>query len=89
MTVWSKIQPASALKISSRPMKTITLVSTGAFSTGRRMMRWISSPPANDTATVKRTRPSTASRAWISAQAMKVLNVAISPWAKLMWCVAW
>ena len=25
----------------------------------------------------------------ISAQAMKVLNVAISPWAKLMWCVAW
>jgi hypothetical protein len=52
--VWSKIQPDSALKISSRPMKTMTLVSTGAFSIGFRMMRWISTPPAKDIATVRK-----------------------------------
>ncbi len=33
-------------------MNTITLVSTGAFSTGLRMIRWISSPPANEIAIV-------------------------------------
>ena len=54
LIVCSKIHPASALKITSRPMKTITLVSAGAFSTGFRMMRWISTPPAKEIATVRK-----------------------------------
>ena len=52
-------------------------------------MRCTSSPPANETATVKKNAPQYGQPAWISAQAMKVLKVAISPCAKLMWCVAW
>ncbi len=57
LMVWSKNQPEKALKISSRPMKTMTLVITGAFSIGFRMMRCTSSPPAKDTATVKKNAP--------------------------------
>ena len=89
LIVWSKIQPATELKITSRPMNTITLVSTGAFSTGRRMIRWISSPPTNEIATVAKNATQYGQPACISAQAMNVLNIAISPWAKLMWWVDW
>ena len=88
-SVCSKIQPDSALKISSRPMNTITLVSTGAFSTGRKIMRCSTSPAVNEIATVARNAAQYDQPLWINAQAMKVLNVAISPCAKLMWCVAW
>ena len=57
LMVWSKIQPASALKITSKPTKTITLVSTGAFSTGLSTVRWISRPSAKEIATVKKKAP--------------------------------
>ena len=57
LMVWSKNQPEKALKISSRPMKTMTLVITGAFSIGRSTMRCTSRPPAKDTATVKKNAP--------------------------------
>ena len=39
LTVYVKIQPATLLRISSRPMNTTTTVSTGARSTGRIRMR--------------------------------------------------
>ena len=41
-----------------------------------------------DSTTVATNASQYGSPAWISIQAMKVENIAISPCAKLMWCVA-
>ncbi len=56
LIVWSKSMPDTALKISSKPMNTMTLVSAGAFSIGRSTMRCTSRPPMKDTAMVTEER---------------------------------
>ena len=65
------------------PRVTITSVSTGARSTGRMTTRSIRTPATN-------AMPSVSGNAtqklipWVmSVNAMKVANIAISPWAKL------
>ena len=70
-------------------MKTITLVSTGARSTGRKISRWIATPTANETPTVTTNAAQYGQPRCSSSHAMKVEKVAISPCAKLIWCVAW
>ena len=62
---------------------TITIVSTGARSTGRITARSIPTPPQNESATVARNASQKESPWWTSDQATKVESIAISPWAKL------
>ena len=72
------------LRSNARPSVTITMVRTGASSMGRITMRSIATPPVKAIAStmgnaVQNDRP------WfISDQEMNVVNVAISPCAKLM-----
>ena len=56
---------------------------------GRMMANSTAAPSTKDSATVARKAHQYGSPACSSAQAMKVENMAISPCAKLMWCVAW
>src|SRR6187431_1468503 len=69
LIVYEKIQPARLLKITSSAMKTMTTARIGAFSTGRMMMRSISTPPTNADTTVIANAPQYGTPAWISAQA--------------------
>ena len=57
LIVYEKIQPATLLKITSSPMNTITTDSTGAFSTGRMITRWISTPPVKAMRIVRKNAP--------------------------------
>ncbi len=83
-----QIQAASPNSAMPRPSVTMTMVSTGAPSTGRMTSRSSATPPANEMTSVS-TKPI---QRWysgpfgsaISHQAMNVENIAISPWAKLM-----
>ena len=65
------------------PSVTITSVSTSPPSTGRMITRSISMPPTNERTSVASSASPSGSPASSSPQAMKVLNIAISPWAKL------
>ena len=56
--------------MTSKPMKTITTESTGAFSTGRMITRWISTPPTKAMITVRKKATQYGSPAWISDQQM-------------------
>ena len=66
------------------PSVTITIVSTGAFSTGRIKARSTVMPPANAIASTIGKATQNDRPRFINDQAMKVVKVAISPWAKLM-----
>ena len=67
----------------NRPSVTITSVSTSPPSKWRIRMRSIAIPARNESASVvSRARPN-GTPASCRPQAMKVLNMAISPWAKL------
>ena len=46
-------------------------------------------PPANENTSVSRKAHQYGTPHCISCQAMKVENIAISPWAKLRWSIAW
>ena len=70
-------------------MQTMTIVSTGAFSTGRITTRSIRRPPTNATASVAQNATQYGRPALIMDQARYVLNIAISPWAKFTMSVAW
>ncbi|MNL39211.1 hypothetical protein D3C87_1614760 [compost metagenome] len=70
-------------------MKTTTTLSSGAFSKGLTIANWIAAPMENDTSTVAAKASQYGTPACSKAQAMKAEKVAISPWAKLMWWVAW
>ena len=61
---------------------TITSVSTSPPSTGRMITRSISIPPTNDSASVPSSASASGNPASSRPQAMNVLNMAISPWAK-------
>ena len=89
MMVYEKIQPARLLMMRSKPMKTITTVRIGAFSTGRMMTRSITTPPMKAAITVTKKAPQYGKPACISAQARYVANIAISPCAKFTRWVAW
>ena len=53
LMVYVKTQPAMLFRMTNRPMKTTTMFSTGAFSTGRMMMRWIKTPKLKDSKMVQ------------------------------------
>ena len=78
-----QIQRAAPLTRKNRPRVTITTVSTGALSTGRMTARSISTPPANEIPIVRKNAAQKESPWWTRDHAMKVENIAISPWAKL------
>ena len=68
---------------SASPSVTMTIVTTGAFSTGRMITRSTTTPPAK-AITSTRGNASQNEKPWfISDHAMNVVNVAISPCAKL------
>jgi hypothetical protein len=84
-----QIHGASPWKTSARPIVTITIVSTDAPSTGRITVRSSATPPANESASVRKNAPQNGiPLCSMSAQATKVENMAISPCAKLMTRVA-
>jgi hypothetical protein len=62
---------------------TITIVSTGAFSIGRMIVRSIATPPAKAIASTSGNAPQNERPWFISDHATKVVKVAISPCAKL------
>jgi hypothetical protein len=74
----------SPFRNSASPSVMITIVSTGAFSTGRISTRSIATPPANAIPSTMGKAAQNESPWFISDHAMKVVNVAISPCAKLM-----
>ncbi len=83
-----QIQAARPKSAMPRPSVTMTIVSTGAPSTGRITSRSSATPPANEMTSVsvkpiQRCHPGPLGSA-ISHQAMNVENIAISPCAKLM-----
>ena len=78
-----QISPAELFKIPNRAMNATSCVRTGALWIGLNRMRSIAMPPTNDTATTATKAPQYGTPHWISCQAMKVENIAISPWAKL------
>ena len=84
-----QISGASPLKISTSPIVMITTVSTDALATGAITTRWIPSPSTNANRSVA-TNAGQYDQPWcsISAQAMYVVNIAISPCAKLITPVA-
>ena len=69
---------------SARPSVMITIVRTGAFSTGRIRVRSITTPPVKAIASTIGNASQNVSPWFMRDQAMKVVKVAISPCAKLM-----
>ena len=65
------------------PSVTIRIVSGSSPSTGRMMTRSITIPPRNESASADSSASPSGSPASTRPQAMKVENIAISPWAKL------
>ena len=84
-----QIRLASPLNVRTRPIVMITIVRTDALETGAMTTRWIPRPSAKAKASVT-TNAGQYDQPWfsISVQAMKVVNIAISPWAKLITPVA-
>ncbi len=84
-----QIHAASPFRITSRAMVAITTVSTLARSSGRITTRWMPKPPTNAMPSVRaNAHQYEMSRCSIKAHAMYVVNIAISPWAKLITSVA-
>jgi hypothetical protein len=71
------------------PMNTTTMDSSGAPCMGRITANSTTAPITNDSATVMANAAQYGSPWLMSIHATKVENIAISPWAKLMCCVAW
>ena len=78
-----QIQRASPLTRMNSPSVTVTSVSSGEPSTGRISARSITIPATRLIASVISTASPTGMLASTRPQAMNVLNIAISPWAKL------
>jgi hypothetical protein len=78
-----QIQPAALLSRMSSPSVTITRTSGSPPSTGRMITRSMIMPPTNDRTSVSASAPASGRPVWSRPQATKVLNIAISPWAKL------
>ena len=83
-----QIHPARPFKAIASPSVTMTIVSTGARSTGRMRTRSRRMPPANEIARVTTSAAQYGQSgpfgSSISHQAMKAEKVAISPCAKLI-----
>ena len=82
--MWLQMAPAMEWKIASSPMKTTTIDSTEACRKGRRIVRSIVIPMRKDSAAAAISAIQKLKPHWISCQHRYVLNIAISPWAKLM-----
>ena len=84
-----QIQPARPFSTTRRPIVIMTTVSTGARSTGRMITRCSATPP---TKAIRSVVPNASQyvKPWllISDHAMNVVNIPISPCAKLMIPVA-
>ncbi len=89
LIVKSQIRPATELMIANSAMKPATLVRIGALASGLNSSRSITMPPANEKASVSTKAPQYGMPHCIICQEMKVENIAISPWAKLRWSIAW
>lgn len=87
--VKSQISPAKLLTIANRAMKPATLVKIGALASGLNSKRSMAIPPTNEMISVNRKAHQYGMPHCISCQEMKVENIAISPWAKLRWSIAW
>ena len=66
----SQIQPATALKITKRPMNTMIWLSTGAFSTGFTITRSMMTPARKDRPTASRKASQTGAPRPTSVQAI-------------------
>ena len=66
----------------NRPSVTMRIVSGSESSTGRISTRSIAIPPRNDRTSVVTSASPSGTPPSTSPQAMKVENIAISPWAK-------
>ena len=89
LMVQSQMKPAPLLRIESSAMNATTWLSTGASWIGLSTTRSISTPAANEMTMVAPKASQYGKPHWISCQAMKVENIAISPWAKFRWSIAW
>ena len=89
LMVKSQISPATLLTIANNAMKPATLVRIGALASGLNSSRSMAMPPAKEMISVARKAHQYGMPHCISCQEMKVENIAISPWAKLRWSIAW
>ncbi len=89
LMVKSQIRPATLLMMANSAMKPATVVRIGACASGLNRMRSIAMPPTNEIASVSTKATQYGTPHWISCQAMKVENIAISPWAKFRLSMAW
>src|SRR6201989_698830 len=89
LMVKSQIKPATLLMMANSEMKPATLVRIGAFANGLNNSRSMMMPPAKENATVSTNAPQYGTPHCINCQAVKVENIAISPWAKLRWSIGW
>ena len=87
--VQSQMKPAPLLMMVSSAMNAATWLSTGACSIGRSTTRSMTTPAANESAMVPANAIQYGMPHCISCQPMKVENIAISPWAKFRWSIAW
>ena len=78
-----QIQPAALLMRMKSPSVTIRIVSWSASSTGRISTRSTTMPPTKESTKVTSRASPSGTPPSTSPQAMKVENIAISPWAKL------
>jgi hypothetical protein len=85
----SQMNPARLLRMAKSAMNTATWLSTGAFWIGLNTTRSIATPATKDTGMVTRKASQNGRPHCKSCQAMKVENIAISPWAKFRWSIAW
>ena len=83
------MKPAPELRIASSAMKATTWLRIGASWIGFSTTRSITTPAANEIAMVSAKASQYGMPHWINCQAMKVENIAISPWAKFRWSIAW
>jgi len=88
LTSAPQIQPVIALIAIRSPIVTMTITISGRRSTGRMTTRSTATPPANAIRSVSANAGQYEIPWFISDQARYVMNVAISPWAKLITSVA-
>ena len=89
LMVKSKIRPGTLLMMANNAMKPATLVRIGAFASGLNSSRSMMTPPANEITSVSRKAHQYGTPHSINCHAMNVENIAISPWAKFRWSIAW
>src|SRR5207245_11264825 len=84
-----QIHAARPFRITSSAIVAITTVSTLVRSSGRMTTRCSATPPTNAIPRLAKNAHHLKCVLWpINAQAMYVVNIAISPWAKLVTSVA-